>query len=191
MTMRLLPARTGLVAVLVLLLALPSPPVEAGGRSADKWRAMITSLQPGTPLEVRLHDGTRVTGVLAHVTDEGFTLKGESARDSMTFRYEEPKVVKKVKNWKPGQSADDRHSRVARGDGRDRVDATRELGTCDRHPRMRPGVCRIRPAREATGMAIRSTSPRRRPWRGMSASRLFPRTYSITMKSWPLAASIS
>jgi hypothetical protein len=102
--MHLLPARTGLVAVLVLLLALPSSPVEAGRRPADKWRAMITSLQPGTPLEVRLHDGMRVTGVLAHVTDEGFTLKGESARDSMTFRYEDPKVVKKVKNWKPGKA---------------------------------------------------------------------------------------
>ena len=65
---------------------------------------MITSLQPGTPLEVRLHDGTRVIGVLTAVTDEGFTLSGASAADSMTFRYQEPKVVKKVKNWKPGKT---------------------------------------------------------------------------------------
>ena len=104
MTMCLLPARTGLVAVLVLLLALASSPVEAGRRPADKWRAMITSLQPGTPLEVRLHNGTRVTGVLADVTDEGFTLTGGSGADSMTFRYQEPKIVKKVKNWKPGKT---------------------------------------------------------------------------------------
>ena len=37
----------------------------------------------------------------------------------------------------------------------------------------------------------RSASLRRIPWRGMSASRLLPRTYSITMKSFPSADSIS
>lgn len=104
MTMCLLPARTGLVALLVLLLALPTSPAEGGRRPADKWRAMIASLQPGTPLEVRLRDGMRVTGVLVDVTNEGFTLAGQSARDSMTFRYQDPKVVKKVKNWKPGKT---------------------------------------------------------------------------------------
>jgi hypothetical protein len=103
MTMCLLPARTGLVAVLVLLLALPAT-VEAGRRPAEKWRAMITSLQPGTPLEVRLQNGTRVFGVLGRVSNDGFTLTGASADDSMTFSYHEPKVIKKIKNWKPGKT---------------------------------------------------------------------------------------
>ena len=102
MTMRLLPARTGLVAVLALLLALPATTIEAGRHPAEKWRAMITSLQPGTPLEVRLENGTRVTGVLGNVSNEGFTLTGASADDSMTFSYQEPKVIRKIKNWKPG-----------------------------------------------------------------------------------------
>jgi len=38
-----------------------------------------------------------------------------------------------------------------------------------------------------TAIAIRSVSPRRNPWRGISSSRLFPRTYSITRKSMPPA----
>jgi hypothetical protein len=104
MTSRLLSARAGIVATLVLLLSLPSSPVEAGRRPTEKWRAMIGSLPPGTPLEVRLHDGTLCVGVLTHVTDEGFTLVGESAFESVTLRYQDPKVVKKVKNWKPGKT---------------------------------------------------------------------------------------
>jgi hypothetical protein len=103
MARRVLPARSGLVAILVLLLALPSAPVQASAVPAERWRAMIASLPPGTPLEVRLQDGTRVTGRLARVTAEGFALTGESAADSRTFRYQDPKLVTKAKNWKPGK----------------------------------------------------------------------------------------
>ena len=103
MDRRLLSARTQLMAVLVLLLALPWSFVEASRSPAERWRAMIVSLPPGTPLEVRLPDGTRVTGLLAEVTAQGFTLTGESAAASRTFSYQDPKVVTKVKNWKPGK----------------------------------------------------------------------------------------
>src|SRR6266496_3902018 len=43
----------------------------------------------------------------------------------------------------------------------------------------------------AIGIAIRRTSPSLIPWRGMTASSVFPGTYSITMKSFPSADSIS
>ena len=51
--------------------------------------------------------------------------------------------------------------------------------------RMRRGEC------IGDGDRDRSTSFSRMPWRGINASRLLPRTYSITMKSMPLAYSIS
>ena len=51
---------------------------------------------------------------------------------------------------------------------------------------MMPRACAAASA-SATGIAMRSASLRRIPCRGMSASRLLPRTYSITMKSLPSA----
>jgi hypothetical protein len=86
--------REALSIVLVVMLASPAAPAQPPASKAIKEQ--VLSISPGSPVEVRLADKSKLRGRLGPVTDSGFELQTVKADkiDTVQIAFDQVKSVK-------------------------------------------------------------------------------------------------
>ncbi len=99
-----------------LMAAMPSL-ARSQASSTSSIEEKIRAIQPNSPVEVRLHNGTKLRGTIGEVSDTGYVLthetSGQLVKQSLT--YQETRSVKNVDSVNPGHGSKHIYTAIAIG----------------------------------------------------------------------------
>jgi hypothetical protein len=91
---------------LLLALGLAAGSINGQGVSSVLAREQMRAIAPDTPVEVRFHDGSKLRGWIAEVSDSGFVLNHEVKRklQRSQFTFDSVRGFKVIKSVKPSHT---------------------------------------------------------------------------------------
>ena len=99
-----------------VLTALPSL-ARSQASSSSSIEEKIRAIQPNSPVEVRLHNGTKLRGTIGEVSDTGYVLTHESSGQlvKQSLTYQETRSVKNVDSVKSRNASKHIYTAIAVG----------------------------------------------------------------------------